>query len=157
MRRPTLFRPLLALACLVVFGAHGIAGAAESLSGPLPAQVVGVVDGDTLAVRVRIWLDQVVETRVRLVGIDTPESRSTCPREKEMAQAARAALAQLVAQGMETVILRDVAHDKYAGRVRARVQLPDGTDLSNAMVTAGHARPYGGGKRRPWCAVAENR
>lgn len=145
-----------ALATLLMLGAVPSL-AVSRVSGPLPARVTEVVDGDTLAVRVTIWLDQEVVTRVRLDGIDTPESRSDCADEKRMAQAAKQKLAALVASATEgkgdgSIRLHDVEYDKYGGRVRARVTLADGTDLAQAMIRAGHARPYEGGKRQPWCA-----
>lgn len=131
--------------------------AVSRVNGPVAARVTEVVDGDTLGVRVTIWLDQEVTAKVRLDGIDTPESRSDCADEKRMAQEARQKLATLVAPATEgkgdgTIRLYDVEYDKYGGRVRARVTLADGTDLAQAMIKAGHARPYKGGKRQPWCA-----
>lgn len=155
MSRPSLFL-LPAMAALLMLGAVPSL-AVSRVAGPLPARVMEVVDGDTLGVRVTIWLDQEVVTRVRLDGIDTPESRSSCADEKRMAQEARQKLAALVAPATEgkgdgTIRLHDVEYDKYGGRVRARVTLADGTDLAQAMIRAGHARAYQGGKRQPWCA-----
>ena len=145
----------LAAALLMLGTAPSLA--VSRVSGPLAARVTEVVDGDTLGVRVTIWLDQEVTTRVRVDGIDTPENRSDCADEKRMAQEARQKLATLVASATEgkgdgTIRLHDVEYDKYGGRVRARVTLADGTDLAQAMIKAGHARPYNGGKRQPWCA-----
>ncbi len=129
--------------------------AAEVLPGPVPARVMAVQDGDTLTVKVRIWLDQELETRVRIDGIDTPESRSDCAAEKAAARAARRNLEALVARSAAEVRLRDVRYDKFGGRVRARVELGDGTDVAQAQIRAGHARAYDGGKRQPWCPVAQ--
>lgn len=153
MRSPLALAPLAA--ALLLFPAAALAG--SRVTGPVPARVTEVVDGDTLEVRVTIWLDQELVTRVRLDGIDTPESRSDCADEKRMAQAAKEKLASLVGPATEgkgdaALRLYDVVYDKYGGRVRARVTLADGTDLSQALIRAGHARPYQGGKRQPWCA-----
>ncbi|MFV3073989.1 thermonuclease family protein [Niveispirillum fermenti] len=147
--------PLPLLLALVLGAVPSLA--ISRLAGPVPARVTEVVDGDTLNVRALIWLDQEVVARVRLDGIDTPESRSRCAAEKRMAQEARRMLADLVAPATEgrgdgTIRLHDVVYDKYGGRVRARVTLADGTDLSQALIKTGHARPYTGGKREPWCA-----
>lgn len=148
------FRPaIIALALTLVMPAVGWTA---RLPGPLTARVVEVVDGDTLSVRVMVWLDQEVTTKVRLEGIDTPESRSDCAEEKRMAAAARDKLAALVVtattgQGDGSIRLHDVVHDKFGGRVRARVTLADGTDVAEAMIRSGHARAYQGGKRTPWC------
>ena len=38
------------------------------LPGPFPAEVLGVIDGDTFEARVTIWLGHEVTTRVRLLG-----------------------------------------------------------------------------------------
>jgi micrococcal nuclease len=127
------------------------AAAREVLAGPVPARVVDIVDGDTLTVRAHIWLGQEVETRVRLIGIDTPELRGGCDSEREQARAARAALSALVAG--RTVTLRDIEADVYGGRVLARLDPVDGVDVAAALVDGGLARPYDGRTRRaPWCA-----
>jgi endonuclease YncB( thermonuclease family) len=125
---------------------------AEILSGPVEADVIRVVDGDTLALRARIWigLDLVVNARIR--GIDTPELNGKCDREKAAAVAARAALEAIV--GDSGVQLRRIENDKYAGRVVADVVTNDGKELGPAMIESGLARPYDGGGRDPWCGVA---
>lgn len=128
------------------------AHAAERLAGPVEAEVLRVIDGDSLVVRARIWLGQTVETHVRLVGIDTPELRGKCAEEKERAAAARDALARLVGQG--PVRLSDVETDKYGGRVLARVATLHHGDLARALIAGGHARLYEGGARGGWCRLA---
>jgi micrococcal nuclease len=135
---------------VVWLGVAGPAGAAETLPGPVPAAVVRVVDGDTIEVRARVWLALEVTARVRLRGIDAPESRSRCADERALAAAATARLATLTAG---PVTLTNVADDKYGGRVVADVANADGTDLAAAMVASGLARPYAGGTRTPWCAL----
>ena len=125
---------------------------AEIFPGPVAADVIRVVDGDTLALRTRIWigLDLVVNARIR--GIDTPELNGKCDREKAAAAAARVQLEALV--GGAGVQLRRIENDKYAGRVVADVVTDDGTELGPAMLASGLARPYDGGSRDPWCGVA---
>lgn len=126
------------------------ASAAERLTGPVPARVVDVVDGDTLTVFAHIWLGQEVQIRVRLVGADAPEMHGACIPERDAAQRARAALARLTAPGRVT--LEDIRPDKYGGRVLARVRAADGRDLSDELLNSGLAVPYSGGKRVNWCA-----
>lgn len=127
--------------------------AAETLPGPVPADVVAVVDGDTLSVRAHIWLGQEVTTLVRLAGIDTPELKGECESERMRARAARDYLERSVASG--PVTLAQIRYEKYAGRVMAKVAASDGGDLSERMIAAGHARAYDGGKHLPWCQAAE--
>ncbi|MDH3910811.1 MAG: hypothetical protein OEU09_05900, partial [Rhodospirillales bacterium] len=93
--------------------------AAEPLAGPVPAVVTAVVDGDTLEVRARIWLGQELTTRVRLAGIDAPEAKSDCPRERALAARARAFLSARLrpagARAPAAVRLHDIRNGKYAG------------------------------------------
>ena len=150
------------MSCKLLAVAPGLAGAvflassvAIDLPGPVQARVVGVIDGDTLAVRALIWPGQEVETRVRLKGIDAPELRGRCERERTLARAARLFIAGRGGAGSGgsefSVRLRDVQWDKYGGRVIAHVEGADGTDLGQALVGAGLARPYHGAARRGWC------
>src|SRR3546814_10238300 len=69
------------------------ARAAEVIEGPVAAEVVRVIDGDTLKLKVHIWLGQTVEVDVRVAGIDTPELRGKCPSERAKAEEARDYLA----------------------------------------------------------------
>jgi len=141
--------PSLAILLLAVFSVP--AGAAELYPGPYRAEVLRVVDGDTLKVRVAIWpgLESVVSVRLR--GIDTPESYGPkCDAEKALAQAATAFLAALAPAGA-LVTLEDVGPDKYAGRVDAVVRLADGQEVAAGLLAAGHGRPYAGGRRQGWC------
>ncbi len=74
----------------------GAAGA-DPLPGPIPARVERVVDGDTLAVRARIWPGHEVAVLVRLDGVDAPQlRRPRCARERRRGEAARDALTPLV-------------------------------------------------------------
>jgi len=139
--------PTLALAALVASSAPSV------IPGPVPARVERVVDGDTLAVRARIWPGLETETRVRIFGIDAPELRSRCRRERALARAAKRYLADRVGIAGEAfhLSLRDIRWDKFGGRVIARVEGPDGQDLGRALITAGLARPYGGRAKPRWC------
>ncbi len=121
----------------------------DVVPGPVPARVVAVIDGDTITVRARIWIGQDVETRVRLSGVDAPELRGACPREKALARDARALVVRAVDRARVT--LSEIRHDKFGGRVVARVRTEAGEDLATLLVAAGLGRAYDGGKRRAWC------
>lgn len=125
------------------------ARAADSLSGPFDADVIRVVDGDTAQVRVHIWLGQDIETMVRLDGIDTPELKGRCAREQGLARQAKDLLRQTI-EG-KTIRLYDIRHDKYGGRIVARMALPDGGDIAALLHQARLAHIYDGGKRNSWC------
>lgn len=126
----------------------------DMLAGPIPAVVEEVVDGDTLRVRARIWLDQEVATLVRIAGVDAPEASGSCARERDLARRAHDFVARHVASAGDRprrVRLREVRYGKFARRVVARVETEAGLDLSAALLAAGLAQPYDGGKRPVWC------
>jgi endonuclease YncB( thermonuclease family) len=126
--------------------------ASEILDGPFSAEVLRVIDGDTIEVRIQVWLGQTLETDVRLAGIDAPEMRGRCASEREGAAAARARLEALVAEAGGVVILRRVEDGIYAGRVVATVATPAGEDLGARLIAAGLARTYDGQRARDgWC------
>ncbi len=156
-RRRRRNRRAAALLCVAVLasaaaGGHGWAGGHDVVPGPVPARVVAVIDGDTIRVRARIWIGQDVETRVRLAGVDAPELRGQCPRERALAKAARTLVLQAVNDARVT--LHEIHHDKFGGRVVARVRTAAGDDLAALLVAAGLGRAYDGGKRAAWCAGA---
>ena len=132
------------------------AQARDLLPGPIPAQVLRVIDGDTLEVRARIWLGQDVTTLLRLAGIDAPELRGACADESALAAEATSFVIQALGPGDSppNVALFDVTDGKYAGRVVARVVVTGGRDLGAALIEARLARPYDGGARQPWCTEA---
>ena len=121
------------------------------LAGPFPAVVADVIDGDTFEARVTIWLGHEVTTRVRLLGIDAAEMGSSCREEQDLARTSRVALAELLGTEIE---LSDVRFDKYGGRVLARARSQKTEDVGTAMLAAGYAIAYEGGRRQPWCEMA---
>jgi micrococcal nuclease len=127
------------------------ARAAETIRGPIEGSVARVIDGDTLEFVAHVWLGLSLTTHVRVRGIDTPEVRGACPREKEMAAQATAYLNALTGAG---VTVANVSDDKYFGRVIADVITTSGADVRTAMIASGLARPYDGGASQSWCVVA---
>ncbi len=140
--------PRLSLHCLLfaillqLFWMTPTAFAKDRLAGPVPAVVQRVIDGDTLEVRARIWLDQEILVKVRLANIDTPElARPGCPSERVMAEGAKALVEQMVGAG--AITLHDIHYGKYAGRVVARVETKEG-----GLAPALKAANFDG---RSWC------
>jgi endonuclease YncB( thermonuclease family) len=114
-----------------------------------PAEVLRVIDGDTFQARVRVWPGLDVDTKVRLRGIDAAELHARCDDERIKAEAARAALQTILAEG--GVAISQVGVDKYGGRVDASASTRSTTDVSAAMLNGGWARSYDGRKRGSWC------
>ncbi len=135
------------LGAVVVAGQTPVSS--ETLPGPVPADVIEVIDGDTLRVRARIWLGQEVEINVRLSDVDTPELRGRCAAERDMAVRARGLVAASI--GDKPVSLSAIRYGKFAGRIVARVQTAAGEILSEALISAGLGRTYAGRERPDWC------
>lgn len=120
--------------------------------GIYPAEVLRIADGDTFEARVQVWPGIAITTMVRLRGIDTPELKARCPEERVKAEAARAKLAAILAEG--AVELRGVGLDKFGGRIDASASTRSTPDVSAAILHAGLGRSYAGGRRESWCSVA---
>jgi len=87
---------------------------------------------------------------IRLVGIDAPEIKGHCQREKDLATKARDYLNQRLKQA-HVIQIRHTARDKYF-RVLAEL-FADGEDLSELLLKQGLAVPYHGQtKTKDWCA-----
>jgi endonuclease YncB( thermonuclease family) len=137
------------LGAAVLIGA-GSGRAADQLPGPINAEVVRVIDGDTIEIKALVWLGLELTSHVRIRGIDTPEIRGKCREEKTLAAAARDRLTELAGNAVR---LANIAQDKFGGRVDADVANAGGIDLKTAMLRTGLARPYDGGTRADWCPV----
>lgn len=135
-----------AMALAVVLGLLPLgATASESLPGPVAAEVLRVIDGDTIEVRAKIWLDLELTVSARIRGIDAPELHGKCRHETMMAAAATDRLIEVTNGG--EVRLTNIEEDKYAGRVVADVTTSDGTELGTVMLASGLVRAYDGGTR----------
>ena len=123
----------LLVAVLVVLVTRG--GEEPSHTGLGRAQVLRVVDGDTIRVRV----DGHTE-RVRYIGVDTPESVKPGTPVQCFAKRASAANAALVA-GRSVRLVSDVEQRDRYGRLLAYVyREPDGAFVNAALVRDGFAR-----------------
>jgi micrococcal nuclease len=125
---------ILVLVALFVAGFPSVAVAQETLNGI----VARVTDGDTVSVR----LASGAPTRVRLIGIDAPESVDPeAPTECGAVDAA-ASLKQL-AEGREVVLTTDPTQDRTDrfGRLLAYADVA-GVDVGREMIRAGHAAVF---------------
>lgn len=122
---------------------------AAEFSGVASAQVERVIDGDTVKMRVAIWLDQEILVSVRLAGVDTPELfRPKCEAERALALEAKSFVEDFLRGG--EVELINIEQGKYAGRVVARI-VANGEDIGGALVAAGLGVR---GAKGAWCAGA---
>lgn len=148
---PAAFILTLGLAIYPVTTAYAGENQWRSISGPVTAEVIRIIDGDTIEVDAHPWPGHAVRVSVRLRGIDTPERRSRCTDQRAAALLARNELQRLVT-GVPTVELINVSGGKYYGRVLADMTAGN-RDVATAMLESGLARAYRGGKRhKPQCA-----
>lgn len=107
-------------------------------------KVLNVIDGDTIDVEIDLGFDICITKRVRLAGIDTPESRTTNKYEKSLGLEVKALLKQRLSAA-KTIVIRTEKPDsseKY-GRVLGWLFL-DGeeTSFNETMIASGYAWSY---------------
>lgn len=120
---------------------------AEVLEGPVRAQVLRVIDGDTFLANALIWPGQTITVSVRIRGIDAAEMHASCAAENALARKAKAALTEMIADGY--VSISQIGGGKYYGRVLANVTAMDGSNIAATMLGSMLVRPYDP-KSRHW-------
>ena len=109
------------------------------------AEVERVVDGDTVDVTLDLGFDvKLHKQRVRLHGIDTPESRTRNLAEKKLGLAAKERLKELCVGRFK---VKSLGKGKY-GRVLGIPYTEDGKDICQLLIDEGHAVEYYGGKKK---------
>ena len=107
-------------------------------------KLIKVIDGDTIDVDIDlgfgVWLRK---QRVRLYGIDTPESRTRDLEEKKRGLAAKARLIELLGDGK--FILESHGVGKY-GRCLGSLHMGS-KNINKTLIKEGHATEYHGGAR----------
>ena len=95
--------------------------------------------------RVDLGFDTYKKIRIRLVGINTPESRTRNLEEKKRGLAAKQFVVDSLAKHKNKFTLHSHGVGKY-GRCLGEIFLKD-TKLNDLLITEGHAVAYFGGKR----------
>jgi len=117
-------------------------------------KILRIVDGDTVDVDIDlgfgIWLKK---ERVRIMGIDTPESRTRDKEEKKFGLAAKAWVKHQMPVGSHQILKTEIdksGEDKKGkfGRILGDFLMGEkNTRLTEMMMKAGHAVPYFGGSK----------
>lgn len=109
-------------------------------------QVLRVVDGDTIDVDIDLGFNISYTQRVRLAGIDTPESRTLDKAEKALGLEVKKKLAELI-KGASQIVIRTEKPDsseKY-GRILGWLFLDGSSESVNtALIAGGYAWDYMG-------------
>lgn len=119
-----------------------------------------VVDGDTIDADIDLGFDISLTKRIRLAGIDTPESRTKDLDEKKLGLDAKYWLKHRLEDADDIIIRTELpdSTEKY-GRIIGHLYI-NGEDasLNNQMITEGYALAYDGGtKDKDWEPLREIR
>ena len=107
-------------------------------------EVKNVVDGDTIDVIIDLGFDILFASRVRLAGIDTPESRTTDKAEKALGIEAKEYLKKQLKDAKSVVIRTEKidSSEKY-GRILGWVYVNgESESVNNKMINDGYAWGY---------------
>ena len=108
-----------------------------------------IVDGDTIDVDIDLGFDVSFSSRVRLAGIDTPESRTTDLKEKALGVEVKEKIKKEIAAAKDIVIKTEKpdSSEKY-GRILGWIFLDGNTvSLNQQLIDQGYAWTYGGGTK----------
>jgi micrococcal nuclease len=118
------------------------------------AKVVKVIDGDTIDAEIDLGFSVKIKKRIRLAGIDAPESRTRNLAEKKQGLASKARLKELLEGSANEFELESTELGKY-GRVIGKLHISQlaGKDtitqvcVNDKLIKEGYAVEYDGGKR----------
>ena len=107
------------------------------------ADITRVVDGDTCDVTLHLGFDILYKGRVRLTGIDTPESRTRDLEEKKFGLASKQYFKDWAAK-YDSVLVESTEKGKF-GRILGRIYNPDMSECYNdKSIEDHHAVVYNG-------------
>ena len=116
--------------------------------------VIKVIDGDTVDVDIDLGFGITLrDERVRIMGIDTPESRTSDKVEDLFGEAAKARLKELMIRGAKLITTEDKHGEDMKGKfgrilgdfkVEYNGEMLKVTDI---MIQEGHCVPYFGGSK----------
>jgi micrococcal nuclease len=110
--------------------------------------VIKVVDGDTVDVDIDLGFGICLkDERVRIMGIDTPESRTSDKVEKVFGLAAKNRLYSLLEKDAKLITTEDKSGEDMKGkfgRVLGDFRAADGRLVTEIMIEEGHCVPYHG-------------
>jgi micrococcal nuclease len=113
--------------------------------------VVKVVDGDTVDVDIDLGFGVCLkDERVRVMGIDTPESRTSDDVEKLFGLAAKNRLYSLLEKDAKLITTEDKNGEDMKGkfgRILGDFRAADGRLVTQIMIEEGHCVPYFGGSK----------
>ena len=122
--------------------------------------ITKVVDGDTIDADIDLGFNISLSKRIRLAGIDTPESRTRNLEEKALGLESKEWLKKAL-EGAKDILIKTELPDsteKY-GRIIGHLYINgEETSINNQMVAEGYAWEYdGGAKKKDFDALVAKR
>lgn len=119
------------------------------------AKLIKVVDGDTVDAMIDCGFSVFRKERIRLKGINAPESRTKNLKEKKKGLAAKARLEELIQQGenefvVKTSLDKKGKYGRLLGEIYKDLEVltaSNSTSYNEMLLEEGHATLYEGGKR----------
>ena len=106
-----------------------------------------VVDGDTIDISIDLGFDLTKKERVRLAGIDTPETRTKNPKEKEMGYQATEFLEMHLMEATKLTVKTE-KEGNFGRRLGWLYKSEkDVTSINEIMIDEGYAWAYDGGTK----------
>ena len=106
------------------------------------------VDGDTVDVTLDLGFDILYNNRIRLYGINTPQSRTRDLEEKERGLAAKDRVKELCPVGSSVTLKTTKDGRGKFGRILGEIFVPGAVQsINQLLVEEGHAVEYFGGKK----------
>lgn len=134
---------------LLLFFSSSVLAGNKQYGSVVASEVRSIYDGDTFKVTIESWPPIIGQSiGIRVSGVDTPEIRGKCDREKQLARKAKKHTVAFLRSGGE-VELRNLKRDKYF-RIVADVYV-SGHSLTKSLLAAGLGYKYHGGKKQSWC------
>ena len=121
--------------------------------------VLKVIDGDTIDADIDLGFDISLTKRIRLAGVDTPESRTADEHEKKYGLEAKEWLKHRL-EGAHDIIIKTELPDsteKY-GRIIGHLFInSEVTSLNDQMIVEGYAWTYDGGTKKKDFSVLDSK
>lgn len=131
-------------------------------------KLMKVIDGGTLHIQVKVFPNTIVDTKLSLFGITTPNKSSNCPAERVLAQKAKQFTTEMIKNGFSVGFVNNSTYVEHSVGIvgiplksldkkymtpqasRAYVQSGEEPSLGDALIAAGLAIPYSGKTMRYW-------
>ncbi len=104
------------------------------------AELIRVVDGDTIDAWIDLGFDITIRRRIRLWGINAPETRTLDLEEKAEGKVAKARLEEMLSINRGSFSVKSIGVDKY-GRCLGEIYLQD-VNINKQLLAEGLVEVY---------------